>query len=179
LPRRGSLVVSHKVAQRPDELPLIDPQSGAITNAPITLADSRRPTDIERRRRPSGYLVVRAMAGVAERLALNEVASCATSDVPQLAVEAYDMQRVAPGSNAGRESINPDQAVTVAVRPRTIDVPAGALFVPMNQPAAGIAAAALEPDSPGSYVGVGVVPVNDGETEAPVYRVMSERLGCK
>jgi hypothetical protein len=161
---RRPLVVSHKVAQRSDELPLIDPQSGAITNAPITLADSRRPTNIEQRGRPSGYLVLRGTAGVAERLALNEVASCATRDVPQLAVEAYDMQRVAPGSNAGRESINPDQAVKVAVRPRTIDVPAGALFVPMNQPAAGIAAAALEPDSPGSYIGVGVVPVNDGET---------------
>ena len=53
-------------------------------------------------------------------------------------------------------------------------VPAGALFVPMNQPAAGIVAAALEPDSPGSYLGVGIVPMEDGESEAPVYRVMTD-----
>jgi hypothetical protein len=51
-------------------------------------------------------------------------------------------------------------------------VPAGALFVPMAQPAAGIIAAALEPDSPGSYVGAGVIPMEAGESEAPVYRVM-------
>jgi hypothetical protein len=95
---------------------------------------------------------------VAELLALNHVTSCATNALPQLAVEAYDVQRVSLPTRAGRESINPDQSVKVAVRPRKIDVPAGALFVPMNQPAAGIVAAALEPDSPGSYVGVGVVP---------------------
>ena len=69
--------------------------------------------------------------------------------------------------------IYPDQLVRVQVRPRTIDMPAGALFVSMAQPAAGIVAAALEPDSPGSYVGVGVIPMADDETEAPVYRVMS------
>lgn len=58
------------------------------------------------------------------------------------------------------------------VRHETIDVPAGALFVPIAQPAAGIVAAALEPDSPGSYVGVGVIPMAADETNAPVYRVM-------
>jgi hypothetical protein len=55
----------------------------------------------------------------------------------------------------------------------TVDVPVGALWVPMDQPAAGIVAAALEPDSPGSYLGVGVIPMADDETEAPLYRVMA------
>jgi hypothetical protein len=62
--------------------------------------------------------------------------------------------------------------VRVTIEKKTMDVPAGTLFVPMDQPAAGIAAAALEPDSPGSYVGVGVIPMPADETEAPVYRVM-------
>jgi len=66
----------------------------------------------------------------------------------------------------------------VTLRPATIDVPAGALFVPMNQSAAGIVAAALEPDSPGSYLGVGIVPMSDGESEAPVYRVMTDLPFC-
>jgi hypothetical protein len=172
------LVVAHKVIQRPDQLPMIDPQSGTITNVPITLKDSRRPAATEQRARPLGYLVLRGTAGVAERLALNEVASCTTSARAQLPVEAYAMQRIASASNAGRESINPDQSVKVTLRPSTIDAPAGALFVPMNQPAAGIAAAALEPDSPGSYVGVGVVPMDVGETEPPLYRVTNDRISC-
>jgi hypothetical protein len=40
----------------------------------------------------------------------------------------------------------------------------------MNQPAAGLAAAALEPDSPGSFIGTGIVPMPAGSNEAPIYR---------
>ena len=49
-------------------------------------------------------------------------------------------------------------------------LPAGALFVPMNQPAAAIAAAALEPDSPGSFIGTGIIAMPQGTNEAPIYR---------
>ena len=90
-----------------------------------------------------------------------------------LSVEAYDVEHLQ--TRRSRESINPDQSMRVQIRRRMVDVPAGALFVPMTQATAGIAAAALEPDSPGSYVGVGVIPMAAGETEAPVYRVMDTR----
>ena len=58
-------------------------------------------------------------------------------------VEAYEGDAQAAG------------VVQVEIQTRTMAVPGGALFVPMAQPAAGIVAAALEPDSPGSYVGGG------------------------
>jgi zinc carboxypeptidase len=173
---RSPLVVSHKVARRPFEMPLIDPQTGAAKPTPVTLADSRTLTSIERRERPRGYLVVKGGKVVAERLALNDVATCEVADAVKAAVEAYDVQRVA--AEARRESINPDQSVRVTLHPTTVDVPRGALFVTMSQPAAGIVAAALEPDSPGSYLGVGVVPMNDNESEAPVYRVMTDHQFC-
>jgi hypothetical protein len=175
---RGPLVVSHKIARRPLEMPLMDPQSGAAKPTPVTLADSRTLTAIEHRARPRGYLVMRDGQAVAERLALNEVRSCEVAAASKVAVEAYDVQRLSPAARGGRESINPDQAMRVTIRPSTIDVPAGALFVPMDQPAAGIVAAAMEPDSPGSYLGVGIVPMNDGESEAPVYRVMTDLPFC-
>ena len=41
-----------------------------------------------------------------------------------------------------------------------------------------VAAAALEPDSPGSYLGVCVIPMGDGESQAPVYRVMADPPAC-
>jgi hypothetical protein len=176
---RSPLVVSHKVARRPFDMPLIDPQTGAAKPTPLTLADSRTLTAVERRERPQGYLVMRAANAVAERLALNDVATCEVAEAGRLTVEGYEVQRVAPPASAGRESINPDQSMRVTVRPSTIDMPRGALFVPMDQPAAGIAAAALEPDSPGSYLGVGVIPMSDGESEAPVYRVMSTHRLCR
>jgi hypothetical protein len=144
----------------------------------VTLADSRTLTAIEHRERPHGYLVLKEGKAVAERLALNEVRICEVTEAGKVAVEAYDIQRLRPISRGGREAINPDQSLSVTIRPATIDVPAGALFVPMNQQAAGIVAAALEPDSPGSYLGVGIVPMGDSETEPPVYRVMTDLPAC-
>jgi hypothetical protein len=175
---RTPLVVSHKLARRPLEMPLMDPQSGAARPTPVTLADSRTLTAIEHRERPHGYLVLREGKAVAERLSLNEVRTCEVTAAGKVLVEAYDVQRLGAVSRGGREAINPDQSMRVTIRPATIDVPAGALFVPMGQAAAGIVAAALEPDSPGSYLGVGIVPMHDGESEAPVYRVMAELPFC-
>jgi hypothetical protein len=167
---KADLVVSHKEGEHPIEMPLVDPVSGAPKPTQVTLIDSRDIKPVDVRARPRGYLVLKGGDAVAERLALNEATSCKlTTAASALAVEAYDVTRAATKSN--RESINPDQAVRVKMKPKTIDVPAGALFVPMAQQAAGIVAAALEPDSPGSYVGVGVISMAADETEAPVYRL--------
>jgi hypothetical protein len=167
---RSDLIVSHEEGEREVDLPLINAESGAPMPTPVRLIDSRdiRPVDV--RARPAGYLVLRAGAEVAARLGLNQVGVREVAAGGSQAVEAYKVTWT--GSRKRRESINPDQSVRVTIEKKTIEVPAGTLFVPMAQPAAGIAAAALEPDSPGSYVGVGVIPMADGETEAPVYRVM-------
>jgi len=165
------LVVSHRLGERPIVLPLIDPQNGAPKPTDVTLADSRKVEPTGLRRRPLGYLVLRGAQPVADRLALNEVLACEVAASARLEVEAYRVTRVK--TRAARESINPDQSMQVTVSASTVDVPVGALWVPMDQPAAGIVAAALEPDSPGSYLGVGVIPMADDETEAPLYRVMA------
>jgi hypothetical protein len=167
---RSDLIVSHDQGEREVDLPLINAESGAPMPTPVRLIDSRdiRPVDV--RARPAGYLVLRATAEVAERLALNEVKVREVAAPVTLSVEAYDVAH--RQTRKSRESINPDQSVRVEITRRTIEVPAGALFVPMTQPAAGIVAAALEPDSPGSYLAAGVIPMASGEAEAPVYRVM-------
>jgi len=154
---RSDLIVTHEAGERDIDLPLIDAESGAPMSTLVRLIDNRdiRPLDV--RARPAGYLVLRAAPVVAERLALNGVSVHEVSG-GALDVEAYEVTR-----NGG--------IVQVGIRQRTLDVPAGALFVPMNQPAACIAAAALEPDSPGSYIGAGLISMAAGEAEAPVYRV--------
>ena len=110
------------------------------------------------RRGPRGYLVLRGRPTVAERLGLNQVKVREVAAGVPRTVEAYRVHLDRQPQR--REAINPDQSVRVTIEKQTIDVPAGTLFVPMDQPAAGIAAAALEPDSPGSYVGVGVIPMD-------------------
>lgn len=166
----ADIMVSYKEGEHEIDLPLVDPQSGAAKPTRVTLVDSRDIRSVDVRARPAGYLVLRGAADVAQRLALNEAMACEVTQAGPIAVEAYAVTRSA--ARANREAINPEQTVHVAVSARRIDVPAGALFVPMNQPAAGIVAAALEPDSPGSYLGAGVIAMETGESEAPVYRVM-------
>ncbi|HTR85667.1 MAG TPA: M14 family zinc carboxypeptidase [Reyranella sp.] len=175
---RGDLIVTHQEGERDVDLPLIDAESGAPKPTTVRLIDSRdiRPVDV--RSRPLGYLVLRGAKDVAGRLALNDVGACEVATAGRVAVEAYDVTRTE--TTRSREAINPDQSVRVTLRSKTLDVPSGTLFVPMAQHAAGIVAAALEPDSPGSYVGVGVIPMAAGETEAPVYRVpMGTKLPLK
>lgn len=155
---RSDLIVTHEAGERDIDLPLIDAESGAPMSTPVRLIDNRDIRPIDVRARPAGYLVLRGAATVAERLALNAVAVHEVTG-GALEVEAYEVTR-----HGG--------IVQVEIRHRTMAVPAGALFVPMTQPAAGIVAAALEPDSPGSYVGAGLIPMAANETEAPVYRVM-------
>jgi len=168
---RSDLIVSYKEGERHIELPLIDPQIGAAKPTKVRLVDSRDIRPVAVRARPLGYLVVRDGDAVAERLALNEVGGCRAPKAVSLPVEAYAVTRLAARTN--RESINPEQTLRAEVKATTIDVPAGALYVPMAQPAAGIVAAALEPDSSASYLGAGVVALGAGESEAPIYRVMS------
>ncbi len=143
----SDLIVSHEEGEREIDLPLIDAESGAPRTTPVRLVDSRdiRPVDV--RARPAGYLVLRGAEAVRQRLALNEARACEVTAPASLAVEAYEVAKAE--SRKSRESINPDQLVRVQITSRTLEVPAGALFVPMAQPAAGIVAAALEPDSPG------------------------------
>src|SRR5579883_3368895 len=167
---RSDLIVTHKEGERWIDLPLIDPDTGAPKPTKVQLIDSRdiRPVDV--RPRPEGYLVTRDGDAVAERLALNEAPSCKLVSATKLSVEAYAITKL--GGTTNRESINPEQTVHTELKRRTIEVPAGALYVPMAQRAAGIVAAALEPDSAGSYVGAGAIDMKPAETEAPVYRLM-------
>jgi hypothetical protein len=173
---RSPLVVAHELARRPLELPLVDPESGAARPTPVTLADSRLLATTEQRARPYGYLVLRGGEAVAGLLALLEVRTVRLAEPARLAVEAYDVERLGRPSRRAGESINPDRSLAVTLRAATIDVPAGALFVPMSQPACGVVAAALEPDSPGSYLGTGIIPMNEDEIEAPLYRVMADTI---
>jgi hypothetical protein len=167
---RSDLIITHEAGERDIDLPLLDAESGAPMPVPVRLIDSRDIRPIDVRSRPVGYLVMRGAAEVAERLGLNNVTVRHVASAGVAAVEAYAVERT--GSAKSRNAINPDQSVRVEVSAKLIDVPAGTLFVAMAQPAAGIVAAALEPDSPGSYVGVGVIPMEPDESEAPVYRVI-------
>jgi hypothetical protein len=165
---RADLIVAHRLAVERIDLPMLDPETARDRPTTVPFQDSRAVTATAKRPRPAGYLLTGDAATVARRLALNTIAVCALAAPAAIDAEAFILKGAVKRSN--RESINPDQSVEVELTAKSLALPAGALFVPMNQPAAAIAAAALEPDSPGSFIGTGVIAMPAGTNEAPIYR---------
>jgi hypothetical protein len=165
---RAGLIVAHRLAVAPIDLPMLDPETARERPTSVQFRDSRAVTATAKRARPAGYLLTGDAAAVAPRLALNTIAVCALAAPAAIDAEAFILKGAVKRSN--RESINPDQSVEVELTAKSLALPAGALFVPMNQPAAAIAVAALEPDSPGSFIGTGVIAMPAGTNEAPIYR---------
>jgi hypothetical protein len=166
---RADLIVAHRLAVAPVDLPMLDPATAADKPTAVAFRDSRAVTPATTRARPAGYLLLGEAAAAAERLALNAVAVCALAAPATVAAESFVLKGAIKRVN--RESINPDQSVEVALAGKTLALPAGTLYVPMNQPPAGIIAAALEPDSPGSFIGTGIIAMPAGTGETPIYRV--------
>jgi hypothetical protein len=165
---RGDLVVAHRLAVAPLDLPMLDPATAADKPTSVPFQDSRAVSATAKRARPAGYLLTGEAAAVANRLALNTIAVCALSVPAAIEAEAFILKGAVTRTN--RESINPDQSVEVELAKKSLALPAGTLFVPMRQPAGALAAAALEPNSPGSFIGTGVIAVSSGTNEAPIYR---------
>jgi Zinc carboxypeptidase len=168
---RDDLIVAHRLAVEPVELPMVDPEAAADRPTSVPFKDSRAVTVTAKRARPAGYLLLASDAVVSWRnpLPLNSVVICALTASASVEVEAFILKSVPKTSS--RESINPDQSVEIELVSKVLNVPAGTFYIPMNQPAAAIIAAALEPDSPGSFIGTGRVVMPSENHEAPMYRV--------
>ena len=166
----ADLIVAHRLAVGPVNLPMLDPATAADKPTQVEFKDSRAVTPTVTRPRPAGYLLTGAtVAAWRNPFPLNAIGLCALAAPASIDVEAFILK--SPVKSGNRESINPDQAVEVEAVAKTLSVPAGALYVPMDQPAAGIVASSLEPDSPGSFVGTGVLAMPEGSREAAIYRV--------
>ncbi len=165
---RDPLIVAHAIATGRETIPLVDPGTGADKAVAVSLRDSRRTSATATRPRPAGYLLQPEAGPAIEALGIHGAVTCRLAGSEAIAAEAFRV-RARPGP-VNRESINPEGAVEVAIEPRTVQPAPGAVYVPLAQPLAAVIAAALEPDSPGSHVGVGLVPVSDAG-EPPIYRL--------
>lgn len=164
----ADLIVAQRLAVAPVDLPMIDPETARDRPTSVAFQDSRAVTATAKRARPAGYILLGDAAAAADRLALDMVAVCALAAPAAIDAEAFILKGAVKRIN--RESINPDQSVAVELTRKSLALPAGTRFVPLNQPTAALAAAALEPDSPGSFIGTGIIAMPAGTAEAPIYR---------
>jgi hypothetical protein len=169
-PGTSDIIVAHKLAVAPRVLPLLDPVNGEAKPTEVAFRDSHAVTPTTVRARPAGYLLLAEGANprALDALRLNGVTACRVTQAADADAEAFTVRERA---SVNRESINPAQAVKVEVTRHAVHIPGGATFVPAGQGSGTLAALALEPDSPGSLTGVGLVSPPAGSGELPLYRL--------
>lgn len=152
---RGDTVVEAGPTLSQRDLLMLDPETGVDRSIRVDWNSSLQLRTVKSRARPCGYWLAPGAATAVERLKLLGLQVMRVAEPGSLLADTYQEVR--------REtSARPDVRGTVAgsadivrvdVSPvRTaIDVPAGSYYVPLNQPLANLAIAALEPDTQSSY----------------------------
>lgn len=152
---RDQVVVEAAATPTQRELEFLDPETGADRLIRVDWNSSLTLRAEKTRARPCGYWLSANSTAAVERLRLlglqvmrvAESGSALADIYRETARESGDRKDVI-GTIAGGGGI-----VRVQVSPvrSAIDVPAGSFYVPLNQPRANIAVAALEPDTQNSY----------------------------
>ena len=164
------LAVAYEPPVLPFVLPLMDAETGEASGEAIELRDSRQLQVTESRPRPRGYLLAPQARSAIEALEIKGIHLCAAA--PQTAAtEAFHVTRTEPITRQTREASTLTEALQVRLEARDVAVGDGWIWVPMHQAGSSVIAASLEPDSVGSHVHVGLVPVGE-DGIAPVYRVV-------
>lgn len=160
------------------KLDMLDPASGALKTIEVDWSDSLNASADIARQRPWAYVMPPVFHDVAERLMLSGVEVRRLDKPVELDVEIFQVTDRRASSTFVEGRIT--HQVSTELVPKKVRFPAGSYVFPMAQPNAGVIAVALEPESPGSFVSYGMIPVDKKGSpatiaapgEIPVYRLM-------
>lgn len=160
------------------KLDMLDPVSGALKTIEVDWSDSLNASAEIARQRPWAYVMPPVFHEIAERLMLSGVEVRRLDKPAELDVESFQVidRRASNTYVEGRIT----HQVTTEVAAKKVRFPVGSYVFPMAQANANIIAVALEPESPGSFVSYGMIPVDKkgspatiaAPSEVPVYRVL-------
>lgn len=150
--------------QTPEQrtLTMIQPDTGADQQVRVDWNASLQARTTLSRPRSCGYWLSASAQTAVDRLRLLGLQVLKVAEPGQLLADSYNEARSAtPASGA------------YALTRGAVEAPVGSYYLSMNQPMANIAAAALEPDTPYSYLARGLVP-----TLSDMARVMAPLRWC-
>lgn len=162
----GDVVVLTAATTTQRDLLMLDPDTGADKVVSVQWGSALQPQVLRTRARPCGYWIAAGGALAVQRLRELGVRVQRFADVTALQAEAWQelsrSESARPDvrgtvANAARTAI----AVHVALAPRAASAAANSWYVPLDQPLAHLAVAALEPDAPSSYFANRVLPSLD------------------
>lgn len=152
---RGEVVL--EAAPTPSEysLVMLDPETGADRAIAVSWDSALQLQPLRKRPRPCGYwlaaeevdamLRLRALGVIVQRVAENGVVRGELyTETSRALAERSDVRGTIADGGAAIQ-------VTVSTAAAAIDVPEGSYYVPLDQPLAHLAVAALEPDTQSSY----------------------------
>ena len=170
---KGQAIVEAATTPAQYDLQMLDPVTGADKTVTVDWDSALALRTLKSRVRPCGYWLSISSQTAVERLRLQGVQvfmvlaqSALLGDIYRETSRPDGVRQDARGSVIDGPPIIKTE---VALMRGVIDAPAGSYYVPLNQPLANLAIAALEPDTPYSYFANQLL---DGLASAA--RVMSE-----
>lgn len=153
---KGEALVEAAPTPAPYTLTLLDPRSGADKTFSVEASSALTLQPLKKRVRPCGYWLSNASKTAAERLRLQGLQVRRVLRQSALLGDLYTARAPKPEVRAasGTAPLPPEVSLVRGV----IDAPAGSYYIPLNQPLANLAIAALEPDTPASYVSRQLIP---------------------
>ena len=134
------------------ELQMLDPVTGADKTVIVDWESALALRTLKSRVRPCGYWLSASSKTAVERLRLHGVQVLRVLEQSALLGDIYrGTSRTGNAQQGSRADGQPIIKTDVALMRGVIDAPAGSYYVPLNQPLANLAIAALEPDTHSSY----------------------------
>ena len=152
---RGETVVDSGPTLTQRDLLMLDPETGVDRSVRVEWNSALQLRTIKSRARPCGYWLSPGADSAVTRLKMLGLQVLRVAEPGSVLADTYQEVRretaARPdvrGTVAGSGDIIRVEATTTRT---AIDVPAGSFYVPLNQPLANLAIAALEPDTQSSY----------------------------
>lgn len=164
---RGEIVVEAGATPTQHDLIMLDPDTGADRTLRVDWNSSLQLVALKKRPRPCGYWLTESAGDAVERLKLLGLQIMRVAEPGSVLADTYqETGRETTARQDVRGTVEggkPIIRVQVTPTRSAIDIPAGSYYVPLSQPLANLAVAALEPDTQNSYFANHVIP-NLGDT---------------
>ena len=170
---KGQAIVEAANTPAQYDLQMLDPASGADKTLTVDWESALALRALKTRIRPCGYWLSSTSKTAVGRLRLHGVQVLRVLEPSSLLGDIYREKpntRIAQQAmQTGTAGVLPPTKTEVTLVRGVVDAPAGSFYVPLNQPLANLAIAALEPDTQSSYFSNQLL-----EALSSTARVMSE-----
>lgn len=150
---RGQFVLESQQTTEKRRIVFLDPQTGEDRPQEVDWKSSVKLQPGETRARPCGYWLSTGAGEAADKLRALGLQVLRVAEPGNMLADTY--QEVERSSSAKNDVLGPSsrsvERVKVQLQRIAIDVPEGSYYVPLNQPLANLAIAALEPDTQSSF----------------------------